>query len=158
MGTPRVAIIALLASASLAGCEPPPPPAPPPPAPAPPPPPAPEPSEPSPCLQPEPVQLKIKAGGTATTPHGLEIDYRPGVGRVKGLRSFEFTLRHGERRWRVERTMANWNKRMTWRGFCWKGGDPPPKAGANRVVVHVAPVCDESGKLLEMGGCRDVLK
>lgn len=148
----------MLALTCVAGCdEPPPEPAAEPPAPAPPPPP-PEPEAPNPCDHPEPVKLTIKAGDTATTVHGLEIDYRPGVGRVKGLRSFEFTLRYGRARWLVERTMANWNKRMTWRGFCWKGGSPPPKPGAHKVVIHVAPVCDENGKPLDMGGCREVLK
>ncbi|MDD9939943.1 MAG: hypothetical protein OXU20_02660 [Myxococcales bacterium] len=126
--------------------------------PAPPPPPAPAPPTHQPCAHPDPLALTIAAGEAGETPYGLQIEYFPGVGKIKGLPTFEFRLQHGTRRWRVERTMANWNSRMTWRGFCWKGGLPHPKPNAKKVVIHVAPVCDQNGELLEMGGCRNVLE
>jgi len=152
-------------AAVLAGCgsEPPAPAAEAPPAPAAPAPAEPAPATapaasegPNPCDRPEPVQLELSAGVTTETPWGLEITYTVGEKNEAGQPSYDFLLRHGERRWPTARSWGNWNKLDTWRGFCWRGADRP-EARAPRVKIDVAPVCDGK-KLVEMGGCRDALQ
>lgn len=112
--------------------------------------------EPNPCDRPAAVQLELSAGVTEETPWGLTLTYAVGEKNRAGQPTYEFTLRHGERRWRTTRSWGNWNSLDTWRGFCWRGAERPEER-APRVRVDVAPVC-ENGKLMEMGGCRQALK
>lgn len=68
---------------------------------------------------------------------------------------YMFRLRSGERRWETRRDNGNWTKKLTWRGFCWRGAERPERRALD-VKIQIAPVCKD-GKLQELGGCGDTL-
>lgn len=124
------------------------------PEPAPPPPPAKADAPPNPCDTPGKQTVALSAGVTRTTPWGLELSYALDPDKKRGD-GYMFLLKHGARRWQTRRDDSNWNTEMTWRGFCWRGGERPEKR-ASSLEIEMAPVCKES-KLVELGGCGDAL-
>jgi hypothetical protein len=111
------------------------------------------PSASNPCDNPAPIILELSAGITQSTPWGLEIKYVLDEDKKLGT-GYMFQLRSGERRWETRRDNSNWNKSLTWRGFCWRGAERPERR-ASEVKIQIAPVCKD-GKLQELGGCGDV--
>lgn len=114
-----------------------------------------EPSEPNPCATPGPRTLDIEAGVIQQTPWGLELTYAIDEDEKLGP-GYMFLLRSGSARWETRRDKATWLRKMTWRGFCWRGVGLPERRSP-RVQVEIAPVCKD-GVLQELGGCGDALK
>ena len=113
--------------------------------------------EPNPCDNRQPVVLELPAAETIATPWGLEFLYSIGGTRVaKGDPEFIFSLHHGQAHWQTMRGPHNWNQKMTWHGFCWRGLGTPQRR-AHMVKVQVAPVCDAKGRQTDFGGCGDAL-
>jgi hypothetical protein len=119
------------------------------------PPPTAAPSEPNPCTTPGPRTLDIEAGVVQQTPWGLELTYAIDEDKKLGP-GYMFLLRSGDARWETRRDKANWLRKMTWRGFCWRGVGVPERRSA-RVQIEIGPVCKD-GALQELGGCGDALK
>jgi hypothetical protein len=119
------------------------------------PPPTAAPSEPNPCATPGPRTLDIEAGVVQQTPWGLELTYAIDEDEKLGP-GYMFLLRSGDARWETRRDKANWLRKMTWRGFCWRGVGVPERRSA-RVQIEIGPVCKD-GVLQELGGCGDALK
>jgi hypothetical protein len=113
------------------------------------------PSAPNPCATPGPQTLDIEAGVIQRTPWGLELTYAIDEDDKLGP-GYTFLLRSGDARWETRRDKANWLRKMTWRGFCWRGVGMPERRSA-RVKVEIGPVCKD-GVLQELGGCGDALK
>jgi hypothetical protein len=78
------------------------------------------------------------------------IDEDPKLGAA-----YMFSLQSGPRRWETRRDHRNWKRPLTWRGFCWRVAERPPRR-ALKINIEVAPVCKD-GKLQELGGCGTVL-
>ena len=108
----------------------------------------------NPCTNPAPVTLELEAGVIKTTPWGLEITYAIEEDEKRGP-GYVFLLRSGDRRWEARRYESNWTAKLTWRGFCWRGGARPERR-ATKLQIEMAPVCKD-GQLVEMGGCGDAL-
>lgn len=125
-----------------------------PPAPAAPPPPPASPAAPNPCDNPAPLKIELKAGVSQKTPWDIEfkyvIDEDPKLGAA-----YMFLLQSDGRRWETRRDHRNWKRPLTWRGFCWRVAERPPR-GALKINIEVAPVCKD-GKLQELGGCGTAL-
>jgi hypothetical protein len=118
-------------------------------------PPAPsDPQAPNPCANPTPVTLELEAGVIKTTPWGLELTYAIEEDARRGP-GYVFLLKSGTRRWEARRNDANWTAKLTWRGFCWRGGERPERR-ASKLQIQMAPVCKD-GQLVEMGGCGSAL-
>jgi hypothetical protein len=109
---------------------------------------------PGPCATPGARTLELEAGVVLKTPWDLELDYTIDNDKKLGT-GYVFLLRSGEARWETRRDNGNWTKQMTWRGYCWRGGEAPDKR-ASRVKVDIAPVCKD-GVLQQLGGCGDTL-
>ncbi len=107
------------------------------------------------CANQTPVTLKLSAGVATETPWDLRFTYLIEED-TDGVPTYGFRLTQEGRRWQMQRTWASWNKRMTWRGFCWKGAERPERR-TPFVHIQVAPIC-EGSKLMQMGGCRTVLE
>jgi hypothetical protein len=120
-----------------------------------PPPTAATPSQPNPCATPGPRTLDIEAGVIQQTPWGLELTYAIDEDDKLGT-GYMFLLRSGVARWETRRDKASWLRKMTWRGFCWRGVGMPPRRSP-RVMIEIGPVCKD-GVLQELGGCGDALK
>ena len=118
------------------------------------PPPAAAPSAPNPCDNPSPVTLDLAAGTSTATPWNLEFRYVIDDDKKLGP-GYLFQLRSGDRRWETRRDNRNWNRLVTWRGFCWRGAERPPRRSL-QLKIDVAPVCKD-GKLQEFGGCGTAL-
>jgi hypothetical protein len=88
------------------------------------------------------------------TPWGLELTYAIDDDKKHGP-GYMFLLRSGTRRWETRRDDSNWTQPLTWRGFCWRGGERPERR-ASRVKIDIAPVCKD-GVLQELGGCGAAL-
>jgi hypothetical protein len=115
------------------------------------PPPAPsEPSAANPCDNPAPVTIELAAGATQSTPWGIDFRYLIDEDKKRGP-GYMFQLHSGERRWETRRDNNNWMRKLTWRGFCWRGAERPEHRSL-RVKIQIAPVCKD-GKLQELGGC-----
>jgi hypothetical protein len=88
------------------------------------------------------------------TPWDIEfkyvIDEDPKLGAA-----YMFSLQSGARRWETRRDHRNWKRPLSWRGFCWRVAERPPRR-ALKINIDVAPVCKD-GKLQELGGCGTVL-
>jgi hypothetical protein len=108
----------------------------------------------NPCANPQPVTLELEAGVIKTTPWGLDITYAIEEDEKRGP-SYVFLMRSGTRRWEARRNDDNWTAKLTWRGFCWRGGVRPERR-ASSLQIQMAPVCKD-GQLIEMGGCGDAL-
>ena len=124
-----------------------------PPAPAPSAPAAATPSAPNPCSNPDPITLDLSAGVTQPTPWGIDFRFVVDDDKKRGP-GYMFQLRSGERRWETRRDNTNWTQQLTWRGFCWRGGERPERKALN-LKIQIAPVCKD-GKLQELGGCGNV--
>lgn len=120
-----------------------------------PPPAAATPSEPNPCANPGPRTLDIEAGVIQQTPWGLELTYAIDEDDKLGS-GYMFLLRRGAARWETRRDKTNWLRKMTWRGFCWRGVGMPERR-SSRVTIEIGPVCKD-GVQQELGGCADALK
>lgn len=112
------------------------------------------PSAPNPCDKPEPITLELQAGISQQTPWELEFRYVIDEDKKLGD-GYLFQLRSGERRWETRRDNRNWTSQLTWRGFCWRGGERPGRR-ALQLQIQIAPVCKD-GKLQELGGCANAL-
>ena len=112
------------------------------------------PSEPNPCDKPGPITLELEAGVSQQTPWNLEFKYVVDDDKKLGP-GYLFQLRSGERRWETRRDDRNWTSSLTWRGYCWRGGERPARR-ALRLQIQIAPVCKD-GKLQELGGCGNAL-
>jgi len=104
---------------------------------------------------PESRTLDIEAGVIQQTPWGLELTYAIDEDDKLGP-GYTFLLRSGDARWETRRDKANWPRKLTWRGFCWRGVGVPERR-SSRVKIEIAPVCKD-GVLQELGGCGDALK
>ena len=123
-------------------------------APAPPAPRPSSPSEPNPCDKPGLITLELEAGVSQQTPWNLEFKYVVDDDKKLGP-GYLFQLRSGERRWETRRDDRNWTSQLTWRGYCWRGGERPARRSL-RLQIQIAPVCKD-GKLQELGGCGNAL-
>jgi hypothetical protein len=103
---------------------------------------------------PGPQTLDIEAGVIRQTPWGLELTYAIDEDDKLGP-GYTFLLRSGDARWETRRDKANWLRKMTWRGFCWRGVGMPERR-SSRVQVEIGPVCKD-GVLQELGGCGAAL-
>lgn len=112
------------------------------------------PSAPNPCATPGPRTLELDAGVISQTPWGLELTYAIDEDKKLGP-GYMFLLRFGDARWETRRDKANWLRKMTWHGFCWRGVDMPERR-SSRVKIEIAPVCKD-GVVQELGGCGDAL-
>ena len=98
--------------------------------------------------------IDLEAGVVQKTPWGLEMTYA--IEEDKNQQSrFVFLMKSGTRRWETRRDDSNWTEKMTWRGFCWRGGTRPERR-ASKLQIQMAPVCKD-GKLVEIGGCGNAL-
>jgi hypothetical protein len=113
------------------------------------------PAEASPCAIPGPLTIELEAGVLQKTPWGLEITYAIEEDEKARQTRYVFLMRSGTRRWEVRRDDSNWTEKMTWRGFCWRGG-ARPELRASKLQLQMAPVCKD-GKLVELGGCGNAL-
>jgi len=117
--------------------------------------PAAAPSADNPCAIPGPLTIELEAGVIQKTPWGLELTYAIEEDEKRNQSRFVFLMKSGTRRWEVRRDDSNWTEKMTWRGFCWRGGARPERR-ASRLQLEMAPVCQD-GKLVELGGCGSAL-
>ena len=116
--------------------------------------PAPSAAAPNPCDNPGPIRLELQAGVSQKTPWELELKYVLDDDRKLGA-AYMFMLQSGARRWETRRDHRNWRRPLTWRGFCWRVAERPPRRALS-IKVDVAPVCKD-GKLQELGGCGTAL-
>lgn len=112
------------------------------------------PSAPNPCDNPAPVKLELQAGVSQKTPWDIEFKYVIDDDKQLGA-AYMFLLQSGQRRWETRRDHRNWKRPLTWRGYCWRVAERPPRR-ALKISIDVAPVCKD-GKLQELGGCGSVL-
>lgn len=117
-------------------------------------PPIPAASAPNPCDNPAPVKLELQAGVSRKTPWDIEFKYVIDEDKKLGA-AYMFLLQSGTRRWETRRDHRNWKRPLTWRGFCWRVAERPPRR-ALKINIEVAPVCQD-GKLQELGGCGNAL-
>jgi|GEM_PF-5630586 len=125
-----------------------------PPAPAAPAPAPASPAAPNPCDNPAPLKIELKAGVSQKTPWDIELKYVIDEDPKLGA-AYMFLLQSEGRRWETRRDHRNWKRPLTWRGFCWRVAERPPRR-ALTINIEVAPVCKD-GKLQELGGCGTAL-